>query len=58
MNKNQEHSQQVFIRMRDTYLVLMDNCNPIATYEELADALNRKGLTNTGQPITMVCRND
>ena len=53
MNKNQEHSQQVFIRMRDTILSSWITGVPIATYEELADALTQQGVTNYyGQPYT------
>lgn len=53
MNKNQEHSQQVFIRMRDTILSSWITGEPIATYEELADALTQEGVTNYyGQPYT------
>ena len=53
MNKNQEHSQQVFIRMRDTILSSWITGEPIATYEELADALTHQGVTNyCGQPYT------
>ena len=53
MNKNQEHSQQVFIRMRDTILSSWVTGVPIATYEELANALTQQGVTNYyGQPYT------
>jgi len=53
MNKNQEHSQQVFIRMRDTILSSWITGEPIATFEELADALTQEGVTNYyGQPYT------
>ena len=53
MNKNQEHSQQVFIRMRDTILSSWVAGVPIATYEELADALTQQGVINYyGQPYT------
>ena len=53
MNKNQEHSQQVFIRMRDTILSSWVTGVPIATYAELANALTQQGVTNYyGQPYT------
>jgi len=53
MNKNQEHSQQVFIQMKDIILSSWTTGDPIATYEELADALTQKGVTNYyGQPYT------
>ena len=53
MNKNQEQSQQVFKRMRDTILSSWVTGVPIATYEELVDALTQEGVTNYyGQPYT------
>ena len=53
MNKNQEHSQQVFIQMKDIILSSWTTGDPIATYEELADALTQNGVTNYyGQPYT------
>ena len=53
MNKNQEHSQQVFIQMKDIILSSWTTGDPIATYEELADALTQKSVTNYyGQPYT------
>ena len=53
MNKNQEHSQQVFIQMKDIILSSCTTGDTIATFEELADALTQKGVTNYyGQPYT------
>ena len=53
MNKNQEHSQQVFIQMKDIILSSWTTGDPIATYEELANALTQNGVTNYyGQPYT------
>jgi len=53
MNKNQEHSQQVFIQMKDIILSSWTTKNPIGSFEELADALYQKGVTNYyGQPYT------
>ena len=53
MNKNQEHSRQVFIRMKDIILSSWMTETPIGSFEELADALNQKGVTNyNGQPYT------
>jgi hypothetical protein len=53
MNKNQEHSQQVFIQMKDIILSSWTTGDTIATFEELADALTQKGVTNYyGQPYT------
>jgi hypothetical protein len=53
MNKNQEHSQQVFIKMKDIILSSWTTGDPIATYEELANALTQNGVTNYyGQPYT------
>jgi len=51
MNKNQEHSQQVFIQMKDIILSSWTTKSPIGSFEELADALYQKGVTNYyGQP--------
>ena len=53
MNKNQEHSQQVFIQMKDIILSSWTTKSPIGSFEELADALYQKGVTNYyGQPYT------
>ena len=51
MNKNQEHSQQVFIQMKDIILSSWTTKSPIGSFEELADALYQKGVMNYyGQP--------
>ena len=53
MNKNQEHSQQVFIQMKDIILSSWTTKSPIGSFEELADALYQKGVVNYyGQPYT------
>jgi hypothetical protein len=53
MNKNQEHSQKVWIQMKDIVFSSWTTDNPIATYDEIADALTQKGVTNYyGQPYT------
>jgi len=53
MNKNQEHSQQVFIRIKDIILSSWTTNSPIGSFEELADALTQNGVTNYyGQPYT------
>ena len=53
MNKNQEHSQQVFIRIKDIILSSWTTNNPIGSFEELADALTQNGVMNYyGQPYT------
>ena len=53
MNKNQEYSQQVFIQMKDIILSSWTTKSPIGSFEELADALHQKGVTNYyGQPYT------
>ena len=53
MNKNQEHSQQVFIQIKDIILSSWTTNSPIGSFEELADALYQKGVTNYyGQPYT------
>ena len=53
MNKNQEHSQQVFIQIKDIILSSWTTNSPIGSFEELADALTQKGVTNYyGQPYT------
>ena len=53
MNKNQEHSQQVFMQIKDIILSSWTTNSPIGSFEELADALTQKGVTNYyGQPYT------
>ena len=53
MNKNQEHSQQVFIQIKDIILSSWTTNSPIGSFEELADALTQNGVTNYyGQPYT------
>lgn len=53
MNKNQEHSQQVFIRIKDIILSSWTTNSPIGSFEELADALTQNGVTNYyGQSYT------
>ena len=48
MNKKQEHTQQIFREMVSILTEHFDNpdAEPISNFEELADALNRRGLTN------------
>ena len=51
MNKNQEHSQRVFIQIKDIILSSWTTKSPIGSFEELADALYQKGVMNYyGQP--------
>ena len=51
MNKNQEHSQQVFMQIKDIILSSWTTNSPIGSFEELADALTQNGVTNYyGQP--------
>lgn len=53
MNKMQEHSQKVWIQMKDIVFSSWTTGNPIATYDEIADALYQKGVMNYyGQPYT------
>ena len=53
MNKMQEHSQKVWIQMKDIVFSSWTIGNPIATYDEIADALYQKGVMNYyGQPYT------
>jgi len=55
MNKKQEYTQQIFREMVSILTEHFDNpdAEPISDFEELADALNRKGLTNQqGKPFS------
>jgi hypothetical protein len=55
MNKKQEHTQQIFREMVSILTEHFDNpdAEPVSDFEELADALNRKGLTNQkGKPFS------
>jgi len=53
MNKNQEHSQQVFIQMVETLTSSVMRGEGLVNLEELADALTQQGITNNyGQPYT------
>jgi len=55
MTKKQEHTQQIFREMVSILTEHFDNpdAEPISDFEELADALNRKGLTNQqGKPFS------
>ncbi len=53
MNKNQEHSQQVFIQIKDILLCSWTTKSPIGSFEELSVALTQQGITNYyGQPYT------
>ena len=53
MNKNQEHSQQVFIRMVETLMSSVMRGEGLVNFEELANALTQQGITNYyGQPYT------
>jgi len=53
MNKNQEHSQQVFIQMVETCLSSVMRGEGLVNFEELANALTQQGITNYyGQPYT------
>ena len=46
MNKMQEHSQKVWIQMKDIVFSSWTTGNPIATYDEIADALTQNGVMN------------
>ena len=46
MNKMQEHSQKVWIQIKDIVLLSWTTGNPIATYDEIADALTQNGIMN------------
>ena len=55
MNKKQEHTQKVFKEMVSILTEHFDNpdAEPISDFEELADALNRRGMTNQqGKPFS------
>ena len=53
MNKNQEHSQQVFIQMVETCLSSVMRGEGLVNLDELADALSQQGVFNYyGQPYT------
>ena len=53
MNKNQEHSQQVFIRMVETLTSSVMKGEGLVNLDEVADALTQQGVTNYyGQPYT------
>ena len=53
MNKNQEHSQQVFIQMVETLMSSVMRGEGLVNFEELANALTQQGITNYyGQPYT------
>jgi len=55
MNKKQEYTQQIFREMVSILTEHFDNpdAEPISNFEELADALNRRGLTNQqGKPFS------
>ena len=53
MNKNQEHSQQVFIRMVETCLSSVMRGEGLVNLDELADALSQQGVFNYyRQPYT------
>ena len=53
MNKNQEHSHQVFIQIKDILLCSWTTKSPIGSFEELSVALTQQGITNYyGQPYT------
>ena len=53
MNKNQEHSQQVFIRMVETLTSSVMRGEGLVSLEELADALSQQGVFNYyRQPYT------
>ena len=53
MNKNQEHSQQVFIQMVETCLSSVMRGEGLVDLDELADALTQQGVFNYyGQPYT------
>ena len=53
MNKNQEHSQQVFIRMVETLTSSVMRGEGLVDLDELADALTQQGVFNYyGQPYT------
>ena len=53
MNKNQEHSQQVFIRMVETLTSSVMRGEGLVNLDEVADALTQQGVFNYyGQPYT------
>tara|TARA_B110000977_G_scaffold153027_1_gene194394 strand:+ start:162 stop:566 length:405 start_codon:yes stop_codon:yes gene_type:complete len=53
MNKNQEHSQQVFIQMVETLMSSVMRGEGLVDLDELADALTQQGVFNYyGQPYT------
>ena len=55
MNKKQKHNQQIFREMVSILTEHFDNLDPepISDFEELADALNYRGLTNQqGKPFS------
>ena len=53
MNKNQEYSQQVFIRMVETLTSSVMRGEGLVNLDEVADALTQQGVTNYyGQPYT------
>ena len=53
MNKNQEHSQQVFIQMKETLVSSVMRGEGLVDLDELADALTQQGVFNYyGQPYT------
>ena len=53
MNKNQEHSRQVFIRMVETCLSSVMRGEGLVNLDEVADALTQQGVFNYyGQPYT------
>ena len=53
MNKNQEYSQQVFIRMVETLTSSVMRGEGLVDLDELADALTQQGVFNYyGQPYT------
>jgi hypothetical protein len=53
MNKNQEHSQQVFIQMKETLMSSVMRGEGLVNFEELANALTQQGVFNYyGQPYT------
>jgi len=53
MNKNQEHSQQVFIQMVETLTSSVMRGEGLVNLDEVADALTQQGVFNYyGQPYT------
>ncbi len=53
MNKNQEHSQQVFIQMVETLTSSVMRGEGLVNLDELADALSQQGVFNYyRQPYT------